>query len=804
MQQIKIFNIHTRWRKVILDLLGNKARTILVVLAITVGVFAVGMVATVQSILLRELDRGYVASNKASATLYTSPIDDEMVDRIDKMPEVAAAEGRRTILVKVADGSGDEPGLTLTAVSDFTTMQIDKVYPVAGAWPAGREEVFIERLSLAYIGAEMGDVLTIELPDGSEKTLTITGLVHDANVPSAEVFESAFGFITLDTVDDLGLGHYYTELRFRVAENETDKAHIHAVGEAVEDQLEKSGVQVFSTRTPEPGEHWAQDIIKTLVMLFTLFGFIILGLSSFLVINTITALIAQQIKQIGVMKLVGGRRPQVMSMYFVNVLVYGLLALLIGVPLAFIAGQLLVDFAAGLLNVRVVDYTVPVSIVAMQVGVGLLVPMLAALWPVINGVQVTTHKALNSLGISSGSSSQRLTDKLFAWTQQILPVQRPLIIAVRNTIRKKGRLALTLATLIMGTALFISVLSVRNSVQTTIDNFLRFHQYDVSVTLERPYRVAQVQSMAEQVPGVVAVEGWLNGRVNRIYADDTTSEPFSLVAAPAQTRFMDPQPENGRWLRPDDTNAIVVNTDFIDDEPDVALGNEIVLDVNGREQAWTIVGIVPGEASGPIVYVNYDYYERIAGLAGQTTTVKVITEQHDADAQQATAVALSDHLEASGISVSDTGTTEAIRSSNEFKFTIIIGFLVLMAVLLAVVGGLGLTTTMSINILERIREIGVLRAIGASDGAVQQIVLAEGIVIGLLSWAVGSLLSLPTSQLMSREVGIALLGFPLNYSFAFGGTIMWLVIIIFLATAASLGPARSASRLTIREVLAYE
>ena len=804
MQQTKRFKIPTRWRKVVLDLLGNKARTILVVLAITVGVFAVGFVATAQSILLRELDRGYVASNKASATLYTTPIDDELVERIAEMPEVAAAEGRRTIPVKVTDAAGIKRDLTLTAVSDFTIMQLDKVAPVAGNWPAGREELLVERLSLDYINAAVGDTITIELPDGGEKTLTITGLVHDANVPSAEIFEAAFGFITLDTVDDLGLGHFYTELRFRPAQNETDEAHIHTVSDAIEDQLEKSGAQVFSTRTPEPGEHWAQDIIKTLVMLFTLFGFIILGLSGFLVVNTITALIAQQVKQIGVMKLVGGRRPQVMGMYFVNVLIYGLLALLLGVPVSIIAGQRVVGFAAGLLNVRVLDYGVPAYIVFMQIGVGLMVPLVAALWPVINGVQITTHQALNSLGISSGSKGQRLTDTLFAWTQKFLPVQRPLIIAVRNTIRKKGRLALTLATLIMGTALFISVLSVRNSVQTTIDNFLRFHQYDVSLTLARPYRLAQVESVAMHLPGVMDVEGWLTGRINRVYADDSTGEPFTLIAAPADTRFMDPRPENGRWLRPGDADSIVVNTDFIKDEPDVGVGDRIVLDVNGRELSWTVIGIVPGAASGPVVYVNYDHYERSARLAGLATTLKVVTEGHEAAAQRETAVILSDHLEAAGISVSDAGTTEAIRDSNEFRFTIIIGFLVLMAILLAVVGGLGLTTTMSINILERIREIGVLRAIGASDSAVQQIVLAEGIVIGLLSWTVGSLLSLPTSRLMSQQVGMALLGFPLNYSFAFGGTILWLVIIIFLAAIASLGPARSASRLTIREVLAYE
>ena len=796
--------IPTRWRKVFQDLLGNKTRTLLVILAIAVGVFSVGFVASAQSMLLRELDRGYEASNKASATLYTTPLDDDMVDRIAQMPEVAAAEGRRTVPVQITLPSGETRDLALTAVSDFDAMQLDKVFPVSGQWPPEKNAVLIERLSLEHIGANDGETISIDLPDGTTKEITITGLVHDPNVPSADIMERAFGYVTLDTVDALGLGHFATELRYTVADDATNLAHIHVVSDAVQDQLEKSGHQVFSTNTPQPGEHWAQDIIKTLVMLFTLFGFIILGLSGFLVINTITALITQQVKQIGVMKLVGGRRPQVMSMYFIMVLAYGFLSLVIGVPLGIIAAGWVVDFAATMLNIRVMSYAVPASVVVMQVAVGLMVPMGAALWPVINGVQITTHKALNSLGISSGSSSQKLTDRLFAWTQKVLPIERPLIIAVRNTIRKKGRLALTLATLIMGTALFISVLSVRNSVQTTIDNFLRFHQYDVSVSLERPYRAAQVEPILQQLPGVVSVESWLTDGVRRVYADDTTSEGISLIAAPADTQLMNPNLEDGRWLLSDDGNALVVNTDFLKDEPDVALGDEIVLDVNGRNLTWQIVGVVPSEASGPTVYVNYESYARAARSAGQATTLKIVTDQHDADYQGETAVILADHLEAAGISVSGTRTTESIRANNEFMFSIIIGFLVLMAILLAVVGGLGLTTTMSINILERIREIGVLRAIGASDGAVRQIVLAEGIVIGLLSWTVGSLLALPTSRLMSQQVGLALLGFPLNYNFAIGGTFLWLGIVIFLATVASLGPARNASRLTIREVLAYE
>jgi len=127
-----------------------------------------------------------------------------------------------------------------------------------------------------------------------------------------------------------------------------------------------------------------------------------------------------------------------------------------------------------------------------------------------------------------------------------------------------------------------------------------------------------------------------------------------------------------------------------------------------------------------------------------------------------------------------------------------------MALLLAAVGGLGLTTTMSINILERVREIGVLRAVGASNVAVHWIVLAEGMVIGLLSWIVGALLSYPISILMSRQLGLALINIPLNFHYSLLAAALWFFVLQAVAVVASLGPARGAVRLTVREVLAYE
>jgi putative ABC transport system permease protein len=124
--------------------------------------------------------------------------------------------------------------------------------------------------------------------------------------------------------------------------------------------------------------------------------------------------------------------------------------------------------------------------------------------------------------------------------------------------------------------------------------------------------------------------------------------------------------------------------------------------------------------------------------------------------------------------------------------------------LIAIVGGLGLMGTMSINVIERTREIGVMRAVGASDGSVIQVFVVEGIFIGLLSWMVGVVLALPIGKLLSDAVGVAFLEAPLSYTFSTKGTLLWLAIVVVLASLASILPAWNASRLSVREVLAYE
>jgi len=135
---------------------------------------------------------------------------------------------------------------------------------------------------------------------------------------------------------------------------------------------------------------------------------------------------------------------------------------------------------------------------------------------------------------------------------------------------------------------------------------------------------------------------------------------------------------------------------------------------------------------------------------------------------------------------------------------ILVVFLLIMAVLTAIVGSMGLTGTMGMNVLERTREIGIMRAIGADDRAVMRTVIAEGIVIGTISFALAVILSIPVTYLLLNIVSLAVFQSPISTVFTITGYAIWLALVLILSTLASILPARNAARLTIREVLAYE
>ena len=797
-----------RWRKVLRDLWNNKTRTVLVVLSIAVGVFAVGMIAGTQSIMSAELPLAYAQVHPSSAVLYTSSFDDDTLAAIRRVEGVRAAEGRRRANVRIKVMEPLPPNspawrdVRMEANNNFDGVEVDIVRHEQGAWPPPDRELLIERNSLPLLNAQIGDTVQVETPDGKQRSLTVAGTTHDLNKPPAAFTGLAFAYANFTTLEWLGFARDYDELHIVVAGNATDREHITTVANRVRDKLRNGGISVNFIYVPErPGEHPANDTIQTFLVILGVLGTLSLFLSGFLVVNTMFSILAQQVRQIGMMKAVGALTGQVVALYLGGVLVYGMLSLLVAVPLGGIAAYAMSAFIAGLVNFDLRPFSIPMQTLALEIAVGLVAPTLAALAPVLMGARVSVREAVNNYGLSAGKFGGNLIDRLL---ERVRFLSRPLLLSLRNTFRRKSRLALTLFTLTLGGAIFIAVITVQASLARTLDDALAYWAYDIDVDLASSHRIDQLVSEAQSVPGVVAAESWSGSGVRRLRTDKSESQNYSMLATDAETKLLRPFVLAGRWLVPDDENAVVVNSEIMKNEADLKVGDELTLKLNEKDTQWRVVGIVRAVLTGPIIYVNYPYFARLSHSPGRAGSVQVLTREHDRASQAAVAAALKDRFDAIGLRVSRTQTTSQTRDNIEYQFAILVVFMAIMAVLLAVVGGLGLTGTMSINVLERSREIGVMRAIGASNGAVLQIFLVEGLLIGALSWAIGALLSLPISRLLSDVIGTTFMRAPLSFTFSTTGALEWLALVAMLSTLASFLPAWRAMRLSVREVLAYE
>ncbi|NJO00226.1 MAG: FtsX-like permease family protein [Anaerolineales bacterium] len=640
--------------------------------------------------------------------------------------------------------------LYLIAIPDFDEVEIDQFSPEAGAWPPPNNTVLIERASLGLLQAGLGDTLRIRTPEGKERSMPITGLAHDLNAQLYVFDGTAYGYITTDTLEWLGQPSDYNELRIIVADQADNRDHIREVANEVQDKIENGGRSVLFTLIPIPGKSPLDFLIQAIVLLMGALALMSLVLSGFLVINTISALLAQQVRQIGIMKAVGARTRQVVGMYLVTVIIFGLLALLLAVPVGAVGAYFFSRFIAGYLNFDVTTFRLPPEVLLAEIGVGLVVPLLAGLYPIMAGVRVTVREAITTYGLGKGQFGARRFDRWLLAVQQTpflrRNLSRPLLLSLRNTFRRKTRLALTLLTLIFGGVIFITVFSLRVSMLATLDSWLAYFRWDVAVQFERDYRTERILREVFDTPGVVEAETWGFASARRKRPDGSDSDSIILYAPPAATKMAQPRVIEGRWLQPADTNAIVVNSIILRDEPDVQVGGFITLKIEGEEETWRVVGVVTGGFPVATMFANYPYFARVVGEVGQAQWVFATTSEHTLDAQNQVVRALEARFEHIGFDVGATAKVAEERAEVVSIFEVIVVLLLIMAVLIAVIGGLGLMGTMSINVLERTREIGVMRAIGAPNGAVRRVFIIEGIIIGVLSWLVGAILAIPSAN----------------------------------------------------------
>jgi putative ABC transport system permease protein len=258
----------------------------------------------------------------------------------------------------------------------------------------------------------------------------------------------------------------------------------------------------------------------------------------------------------------------------------------------------------------------------------------------------------------------------------------------------------------------------------------------------------------------------------------------------------------GRWLRASDTNAIVVNTRVVDDDPDIAPGHDVTLLIAGKRARWTVVGVVETGPSAS-AFLGRETLARMMS-SGRVDRAVIAGIDASAAARVALVQQLRSDLSSRGFDVQTSQLVQASRVVMEDHLLMVVGFLGIMSNLMIVVGGLGLAATMSLAVLERTREIGVLRAIGARHGSILSMIQIEALVISLASWAIALPLSVPMSAVLGKAFGRIMIPVPVSFTPGLTGVLRWLAVAIVVSIAASAWPAYRAMRITTARALAYE
>jgi len=793
-------------------------RTLLVVFSIAVGVFSIGVISGAYEIISNDMSVSYAANNPSNIELRTANFNEDMLTSIQKVKGVKDAEGRRVVNFRVRTENNTQwVTIDLVAMKNFSENKVNLLIPIEGQAEADKNEILIDKKALEKIPIAVGEYLIFELPNGTVKSLKVVGIVQDASTGAGDFMTPPLAFTVLDTMQTLKQPDLYNRVFATVLENPNDLDHIRIIGGDLKDKLEKNDVTVIRTRVSERDKHPLSDTLNAVLGILMALGILIVFLSSSLIANTLSALLSQHLRHIGVIKLVGGRNRQVFYMYLTLIMAFAVLALLIAVPLGGQGAYGLALFVSEELNFNLLGYRIVKMALLVQIAVGILVPLIAGFGPVLNGSRITVLRALSNDLTGDESKPQDGQQARLSWLDWALvrltrvlsargiQVPRPFIISLRNTFRKRGRLILTLFTLTMGGAIFIAVFNVRVTLGDYVNQIGSYFRADVTLDFDRAYRIDEVEKLALQIEGVERVEGWQFVGSELLYPNGSLAENINLLAPPADSELVNPIMAAGRWIRADDVRKLAISESVLKYYPGIQPGDSLHLKVNGREELWEVVGIFKFVGrEGILAYMPLEYSEKILNLKDRSYSFRMVTAEHSREFQNVMAEQLDDRFRAAGFKVRQAESGLASLDTVSESLDTLVVFLLIMAVLTAIVGAMGLTGTMGMNVLERTREIGIMRAIGADDRAVIKTIIGEGFVIGSISFVLAIIVSIPLTYMLATIVSLTIFETPIDVVFTWLGYAIWFGLVLLLSVLGSVLPARNAARLTIREVLAYE
>ncbi len=769
----------------------------------------------------------------------TSTVPAAVVDRIRGLDGVAAAEGTiatEGVYVLEEDGgvldTGGAPGMGASWTEDelLRTGEL-----VEGRAPAAAGEVVLDADTVEKTGYGVGDTVSLLTPGPRIDAELVGVFTYGEHGGLAGASMAAFD---VATAQDLLLEPDRFTAVAVAAGSDTTHADL---AEVVAAEL-GTGYDV-KTRQEQAADMATalEDGLGFINTFLLAFAGVALFVGTFLILNTFSMLVAQRTRELALLRALGARRRQVTRAVLLEALVLGVLGsttgLAVGVLLAHglraLFGQLGLTLDGGLVF--------SLSTVLWSYAVGVVVTLLAAYLPARRASKVPPVAAMRSeapgavrslrvrtvagsviavLGAAALLAGTRaeegaaavgagavalvvaaivlspvLAQPFLRLVGVVLPrlAGRTGHLARENALRNPRRTAATSSALMIGLALVTGFSILGASAHAAVDELVEdaiAADYVVSTTVGQPF-TPDVATRLQEVDGVETVTRSRFGTA-RVDGEDTF---FTAFDAATLHRALKVDVVSGDMRRLD-ADGLYVDEDTADERGWVLGQTAELLLPNGERRAMEVAGVyAANEGMGPMA-ISLDTFTAMGGAALDRYVYVGLAEGVDvADVRPELEEALSAYPV---VGLRDIEEFKAEQREQVDQLLMIINALLVLSVLIAV---LGVVNTLVLSVIERTRELGLLRAIGMSRRQVRRMVRLESVVISLY----GAVLGLGLGALLGVSLVHALAGEGLSEVVVPGGQLVgFLVLGAVIGVVAAAFPARRAGRLDVLQAIATE
>lgn len=780
------------------DLTRHRVRTLFTVVTLGLAIASLAFVA-LPDLMDSAMDRQVQASRLYDIAVLTRDLhlSAAQLDALSHLPDVAAVDASIVYATQMMVGSRTQDVVVWGL--DLADQPVDAVQLLAGRRP-GPGEVIADAANgrAADLTVTAGEQVDVRGRAGAQIPLRVSGTGIDlAWSPGANGSAVAVFYATETTVRSIAGVSGVNYLAVRLVDN-SQSARASAIT-AVRDYLTaQAGPTPFTALpiTNGQGDWPGQFSFRQIISLFYILTVLAFGCALFLIASTMNTLVVEQAAEIAILKTLGGRRRQIAGIVLRSAALLGAAGAILGASLGIVIAYVLTKyFASTIVNVSV-GFGVSVPVVAASLVLGPALAVVASLPGLRRALRRPVAEGLSGAAVG-GYGAGRL-DGLVARAHLLSSAAR---MGARNVLRRKRRSAVAIAQVAVAVGLAISVLAVGRSVTVAVSQIVAEFHYTIEVDASSDGQGfdARAVAIAAATPGVSQVEEVAE---NEVVYRGQTYQAYGL----GSRSFYAYRLSAGRWFTAADAGAAlpaVVIGPGVERATGAAVGQTLSLDTADGSAKVRVIGIDTGQFDdGDLLYFPAAVLERLAGTPGVANALwlKTASAGHAAIDEVTTAVA--DRLAADGYPV----TTEEVyveAAHNTATDNTIETVVEVLGLLVVAISLMGLVSALTMSVIERNREIGVLRCLGARARHIRQVFGTEGVTLAVAGWVFG----IPLGWLLTRillvfiqhDFGIAL---PPEFPLVF--LPFTLIAVIALTLVVIRPPLRRATRIRPGTALRYQ